>query len=118
MEKEIRGLNGNINNKRSSKRLSLSINLQEPRQTLLKQLINIWCKSEIANYIHHTKIYLIYDEEEALVFVFKSYIIITCLFEEQDDTKEFDINPIIYNLKYESVIYKYFTNFYRFTISK
>ena len=76
-------------------------NFKTPIQTILKK----FCDNKIDEYIFHTRIYLEYDEEEAFVFVFKSSLVFTHVFEENENEQM--ANPIIYIIKFQQIYYYY-----------
>src|SRR5690349_20593886 len=71
--------------------------------TPIQMILSKFCDNNLNEYIFHTRIYLEYDEEEAFVFVFKSSLVFTHLFDEKEH--ELKVNPIIYIIKYQQIYF-------------
>lgn len=68
-----------------------------PLHVILSDLLNL----NPDDYIHHSKTFLMYDEEEAYIFLFTTYVIFTHIFTDETAQSK---NPIIYSISMGEVI--------------
>lgn len=66
-------------------------------------LITKFFDEQIENFIHYTKTYLEYENCEAFIFIFKSGIYITKIF---DESSPITITPLKYKVKYKQIFHK------------
>jgi hypothetical protein len=70
-------------------------------QAPLQLIINKFCENNMQDFLFHTKVYLDYDKSDAYIFIFKTNLIFTRLFDEK--SKELNENPIIYTINFKQV---------------
>ncbi len=72
-------------------------------KTPIQIILNKFCENSISEYIFHTRIFLEYDEEDAFIFIFKSSLVFTHLFDDKE--AELKTNPIIYIIKFQQIYF-------------
>lgn len=95
-------LNQSINEK-VDPQTSIFINFKRPPPIF--SLIHKYMDENLDNYIHHTKTFLEYEEKEALIFLFKSKIIISQPLNE-DSIQIPSTNPTIYSISHMQIFHK------------